>query len=143
MFSASAKICTVVLLAVTISCSLKVRAEDVNSGSWSGYLVDARTAAKEKDLVSPLMHISEKYTKSEALSAGARAAGYELYSEGKWFKLDSGGSTKAREILEKTIRRRGFYVLVQGCLTNGEIKTKRVTELVGAPVRQPHSVPPH
>jgi hypothetical protein len=102
--------------------------------SWTGYLIDQNSA---KQLTSgkdnePLV---TNYSRQTAMKSQARKSGFELYSNGKRFKLDKNGSKLAISAIEHSIKTKGFHVLIKGEISGDEIKVQAISDLSDTPVQ--------
>ncbi len=95
--------------------------------SWTGYLVDQMCSEAHKSDKDPLSFVKH-HPKDCALMDHCRAAGYAIYADGKWLKLDSQGSKLAEQAIRASKKPSGFYVTIDGDLTGDTIKTKSMQE---------------
>lgn len=89
--------------------------------TWRGYLVDNQTAkafVKDPDRASQNV---AAYSKATALQYGF-TAGYMLYSDGQWLKLDALSTMKAHDVVRNSIRQNGIFVEISGTV-NGDVIT--------------------
>jgi hypothetical protein len=87
--------------------------EEGKTVTMKGYVVDAMCAkgiAKKENK----MEKAAAHTKECALEESCSATGYGLFSEGKWFKFDDAGDTKAKEMIEKSKVEKGLAFEVTG-----------------------------
>jgi hypothetical protein len=126
----------ILIAAFTILFLLLFCNKALSADSLTGYLVDCdsvksyRSAKNASELVA-------NYNRQNALSESSKATGYVLYSDGKWFALDKHGSELAGDVIRHSIKKKGFYVLVSGKLTDETIAVDSLTELMDVPLR-PH-----
>ena len=85
--------------------------------TFAGYLLDQMCGAEVKDTAKAAEH-----SKECALMEHCVAAGYGIFTEGKFIKLDAQGNKKAKAFLESIRRETGILVVLEGNL-NGDILT--------------------
>ena len=85
--------------------------------TFPGYLLDQMCGAEVKDTAKAAEH-----SKECALMDHCVAAGYGIFTEGKFIKLDAQGNKKAKAFLESLKRETGILVVLEGNL-NGDILT--------------------
>jgi hypothetical protein len=85
--------------------------------TFAGYLLDQMCVAEVKDTAKAAEH-----SKECALMDHCVAAGYGIFTEGKFIKLDAQGNKKAKAFLESIKRETGILVVLEGNL-NGDILT--------------------
>jgi hypothetical protein len=99
--------------------------------SWTGYLSDVGCGSgfAKKPAKAGLKEAMD-HPKSCAMKASCAAAGYGIYSNGKYYTFDKNGNQKAADFLKKTNKDKGLLVEVSGTMTGSTIA---VTDLKDAP----------
>lgn len=94
-----------------------------------GYLVDAMCgdvlAKKQKDV----MDKASRHTRRCGLAEACAAAGYGVFAEGKWVKLDEEGNTLANVALENSTKERELYFRVTGTMNDGVLAVVSISEI--------------
>jgi hypothetical protein len=70
----------------------------------------------------------KQHSTSCALSPNCAGSGYSVFSEGKLYKLDTNGNTRAEELLRDTETKNGVMVAVEGTLEGDTVKVSKLTE---------------
>ncbi|MCK5571747.1 MAG: hypothetical protein KAJ12_03265 [Bacteroidetes bacterium] len=94
-----------------------------------GYIVDAMCgdvlAKKQKDI----MHKASRHTRKCGLAEACAAAGYGLFTEGKWVEFDAEGNTLANAALEKSTKDRELYFSVTGRMNDRVLAVVSISEI--------------
>jgi hypothetical protein len=90
----------------------------------TGYIVDNVCARKYAVSVELL----KEHTVACALARPCVKSGYAFYSDGKLYKLDKDGNTKAEALLRNTSSRTGPQVKIEGSLDGDTLKVKSISE---------------
>ncbi len=85
--------------------------------TFAGYLLDQMCGAEVKDTAKAAEH-----SKECALMDHCVAAGYGIFTEGKFIVLDAQGNKKAKAFLESIKKEKGILVILEGNL-NGDVLT--------------------
>lgn len=93
-----------------------------------GYVVDAM-CAKNMANKPTTMEKAASHSKSCALEDDCSAAGYGLFSEGKWYKFDAAGDTKAKAMIEKTKKKDHIMAQVKGTLDGESFAVASLKEI--------------
>jgi hypothetical protein len=96
------------LLAVGLFSGILAQGKKV---TFSGYLVDQMCGEGIKDASKAAEH-----TKECALMDHCAAAGYGIFTEGKFIKFDPESSKKAKALLETTRKEKDLQIVVEGVL---------------------------
>ena len=89
-----------------------------------GYIIDNACAAKN---ASDMEKIKD-HSKACALMPPCVKSGYAVYADGKLYKLDKAGNTKAEALLKSSKNDKGVQVNVEGDVDGDVIKVKSLTE---------------
>jgi len=89
----------------------------------TGHLVDQMCGAELKDAAKAAEH-----SKECALMDHCAASGFGLFADGRYMKFDTGGSKKAKELLEKTKKEKDIVVVAEGTLNNGVLTVAGLRE---------------
>jgi hypothetical protein len=92
----------------------------------TGFLMDNACAGRTS--ADAAAERAKGHTTKCALMGPCAASGYSVYSDGKFYKLDDGGNTKAGEILKSTKSEKGISVTVEGTVEGDMIKVKKIEE---------------
>lgn len=90
----------------------------------TGYLIDNACAAKNAGDADKI----KGHSKGCALMPPCVKSGYSVYSDGKLYKLDKSGNTKAEALLNSSKNDKGIQVTVEGDLDKDTIKVKSISE---------------
>lgn len=93
-----------------------------------GFLVDRQCADSVRHDADPVAFIKH-HTKDCALMPNCRARGYCLYAGGKWLNLDARGNKLAIELIQKSKRKRGFFVEMTGRKEERQFVVQAMTEV--------------
>jgi hypothetical protein len=104
-------------------------AKDASLMRLQGYVVDAM-CAKGMAGKENIMKKAAAHTKTCALEDGCAAAGYGLFSDGKWYKFDDTGDKQAKAMIEKSTREKGLAFEVNGKMTDGKLAVASMKEIV-------------
>ena len=74
------------------------------------------------------MQKAAAHTKDCATMEACAASGYGVFSDGKFYKFDSAGNQKAKQILDETSRNDHLYVEVKGQKKGNSVKVASITE---------------
>ena len=74
----------------------------------------------------------KNHTTSCALMPNCKASGFDVYSDGKLYKLDETGNKMALEILEDTQTKKDLRVTVEGTLEGTTIHVTKLTEITAS-----------
>src|SRR5262249_35903089 len=85
-----------------------------------GFLVDETCASSEKFKPNSQAYVRE-HTRECSLEPACSKFGYELYSNGRWYRLDNKGIKLARQILTAIKVEAENYVTVDGTLKADKI----------------------
>lgn len=107
----------------------------VEKQSWLGLLIDRQVLNSANK--ANLERLAENYSRQDALKSSAVKAGYAVVVEGKTVPLDAKGNDLAKATIQKSIKTKGFHVIVHGELDKGIIKVKNLQEIVDVPVSRP------
>lgn len=92
-----------------------------------GYVVDAmcaeRMAGKETTMKKAAGH-----SKDCALEEECAAAGFGLFSDGKWYKFDPTGDALAKKAIEESSRKKGLAYEVTGTMADGKLAVATLKE---------------
>jgi hypothetical protein len=107
--------------------------------TWHGYLMDS-DSVKLFNKGSSVLDFVQDYDSKAALGTKSKAADYMLFAD-KWYHLDKRGNELALEAIRRSIKHKGFYVIVEGKLKNGTIAVARLTEITNGPDVKAQTVP--
>ncbi len=85
-----------------------------------GYIVD-QSCGKGMSKKPNAMQKAASHTQDCALEDACAAAGYGLFSDGKWYVFDQNGSKQVKSSLEKDKREKGLAYEVTGTLDGNTI----------------------
>ncbi len=83
--------------------------------TMKGYVVDQMCATgflKKENF----MEKAKAHSQDCALEDDCAETGFGIFSDGKWYRFDDGGSRKAKKLIEDSKRERGLYFEVTGTL---------------------------
>jgi len=131
---------TIFVLALTCILSLMARGQEkqeeakesmkeaaVTPMTISGYVVDVM-CAKGMAGKETTMKKAKAHTKECALEDACAASGYGVFSEGKYYKFDEAGNTKAKELIENTKKEKEISVEVKGTLKGDLLAVSSIVE---------------
>jgi len=90
----------------------------------TGYIIDNACAAKN---ASDMEKIKE-HSRACALMPPCVKSGYAVYADGKLYKLDKAGNTKAEALLKGSKGEKGIKVKVEGSLNDDVITVTSLSE---------------
>jgi hypothetical protein len=120
------------ILAAIFMLPIAVTACSSSDITWHGYLMDSDTA-KLPHKASDALDFVQNYDSKTALSAKSQAAGYMLFAD-KWYHLDKHGNELAIDVIKRSIKHKGFYVIVGGKLKDNTIAVARLIEIIDTPI---------
>ncbi len=112
-----------------VSLSTSFAADNAKAQTWTGYLCDAACGGKfAKEPAKQGMTDAMGHPKSCDMKPACVAAGYGIYSKGKFYAFDKAGNTQATALLTKTTKDKGFLVSVTGTVKGTTIDVASLTE---------------
>jgi hypothetical protein len=113
--------------ALVLLAAVTAHAQGNQLTTISGYVVDQMCAEGMAKRVNA-MEKAAAHTRGCSLEESCSAAGYGIFSDGKYYKFDEKGSTDARNLIEKSKRARGLYFEASGILSNGSLAVVSLKE---------------
>ena len=95
--------------------------------TMNGYLVDAM-CGKKMALKDKPMEKAAAHTKDCAMNDACAASGFGVLSDGKYYKFDTDGSAKAKQVLEQSSREDNLYVQVTGTVQDSTMTVATISE---------------
>ena len=115
---------SLVVVSILLLACMALAAEKVK---LNGYIIDNMCAGHHgKD--ANVEEVVKHHKKSCALMDGCSESGYALFADGKFYKLDAGGSEKAMALLKKTKAERGLAVEVEGTVEGDTLTVSSISE---------------
>jgi hypothetical protein len=100
---------------------------DGKTVTLKGYIVDAMCAKGMVKKGDP-MQKAAGHTRECALEDACAAAGYGIFSDGKWVKFDGAGDRQAKAAIEKTKREKGLMFEVRGTMEGDKLAVASIKE---------------
>jgi len=118
-------------MALVFAASIMTTVSYAKDNSWTGYLCDAACGGGFAKLPAKQgLTKAQTHPKSCDMKTQCAAAGYGLYSKGKFYPFDKSGNAQATAWLSKTTKDTGLMVTVTGTIKD---KTITVTSINDAP----------
>ena len=95
--------------------------------TMKGYVVD-QMCAKGFLKKDNFMQKAAAHSQDCALEDDCAATGYGMFSDGKWYSFDEGGSKQAKALIEKSKRSKGLYFEVSGKLDGQTVTVASLKE---------------
>jgi hypothetical protein len=109
---------------ILVLAGLAVAAAEGKDVKLTGYIIDNACGAKNANDPDKI----KSHTKGCALMPPCVKSGYAVYSDGKLYKLDKSGNSKAEALLKASKRDAGIQVTVEGTLDGDVINVKTLSE---------------
>jgi len=90
----------------------------------TGYIIDNACAVKNASNPEKI----KDHSRACALMPSCVKSGYAVYADGKLYKLDKAGNTKAEALLRASKSEKGIRVNVEGSLNDDVITVKSISE---------------
>jgi hypothetical protein len=95
----------------------------------TGYVVDVKCAAGHaKDKPEDAVKFAANHTRQCALEEACVRSGYGIFAGGQWFPFDPKGNELAKNLFEKTQKKDGIKMTVEGIKHEGKILVQNLTE---------------
>jgi len=117
---------TLVLGFVLLLASIAL-ARDDKSVKLTGYIIDNACSARAAG-ENGAEKVKNHSTKCAQMPNCAKS-GYAVFVDGKLYKLDEAGNTKAAEILKNSKAEKGVQVSVEGTVDGDTLKVKSISEV--------------
>ena len=108
------------LATLILFAAMTVVAQEAKPTTLGGYVVD-QMCAKGMATKTNAMEKAAAHTKQCALEESCSAAGYGIFSDGKYYRFDEKGSATAKTLIEKSKRTKGLYFEASGKLGDGSL----------------------